>query len=187
MKHWIQQHRQSAFWVGLTLVIPVYLVMNVVTGILSVRADIRDQIESIEPRIARLQGLIDHESDMQGALGAVSAGVRDSVYPATADAATVAANLQAEVRQIFADAGMDISNSQVLPVRAKERFDYVAVKIVAKGSLEQLQQGLAEMALFRPAVWIEHFDATPGRSRRNAPDEQELTVSLQLLTLRVAS
>ena len=81
--------------------------------------------------------------------------------------------------------GMDVTNSQVLRPRKRDQFDYVSVKIVARGTLEQLDQGLAEFATFRPVVFVESLDAFPNRRRRKGDDEaQTLTVSLQLLSLR---
>jgi len=187
IKRWLQLHRQSAVLVGLTLMLPLYVFLSALGSLWTARVEIVDQIDAIEPRVARLQGLIEYESAMQEALGTVAGGVRESVYPAESDASTVAANLQAEARRLFSEAGMDVANSQVLPVRQRDRFDYVAVKLVAKGSLEQLQVSLAELAAFRPVVLVETLDTSPARMRRDNPDAQELTVSVQLLALRVAS
>ena len=80
---------------------------------------------------------------------------------------------------------MDVTNSQVLRPRKRDQFDYVAVKIVARGTLEQLDQGLSEFAAFRPVVFVESLDAFPNRRRRRDEEQnQTLTVSLQLLSLR---
>jgi general secretion pathway protein M len=43
---------------------------------------------------------------------------------------------------MLADAGMEVTNSQVLPVRQRDGFDYVAVKVVARGSLSGLEESL---------------------------------------------
>lgn len=187
IKRWLQLHRQSAVLVALTLLIPLYLYLSALVSLWVTRSEIIKQIDVVEPRVARLKGLIEYESAMQDALGAVAGGVRDSVYPAESDASNVAANLQAEVRRLFSESGMDVANSQVLPVRQRDRFDYVAVKLVAKGSLEQLQLCLGELAAFRPVVLVETLDASPARVRRDDPDLQELTISVQVLALRVAS
>ena len=72
MKHWIQTHRRSAILVGLTLLLPAYLFLNVLGAALSARADYRDQIDSIEPRLARMQGLIEKEAEIQAGSNSVS-------------------------------------------------------------------------------------------------------------------
>ena len=188
MKHWIQTHRRSAILVGLTLLLPAYLFLNVLGAALSARADYRDQIDSIEPRLARMQGLIEKEAEIQESLAGISTVVTDNIYPKSTAAAGVAASLQAEARRILSEAGMDVTNSQVLPPRKRDAFDYVAVKVVARGTLEQLDEGLAEFGRFRPVVFVESLDAFPNRRRRRDEEEsQTLTVSLQLLSLRSAS
>jgi general secretion pathway protein M len=188
MKYWIQTHRRSAILVGLTFLLPAYLFLNVLGAALSARADYRDQIESIEPRLARLQGLIEKESDIRVSLEGISTIVTDNIYAKSTAAAGVAASLQAEARRVLSDAGMEVTNSQVLPPRKRNAFDYVSVKVVARGTLEQLDEGLAEFGRFRPVVFIESLDAFPNRRRRRDEAEtQTLTVSIQLLTLRSAS
>jgi len=96
--------------------------------------------------------------------------------------------LQAEMRGILGDSGFEVTNSQVLPVRKKPRFDYISVKVVARGSLEQLENSLAELDRFRPLVMVETLDVMPNRTRRrDAPDEQTITVTVTFLTLRTVA
>jgi len=61
----------------------------------------------------------------------------------------------------------------------------VSVKVVARGGLDQLDQSLADLARFRPVIFIESLDAFPNRKRRASDsEEQTLTVTMQLLSLR---
>ena len=54
--------------------------------------------------------------------------------------------------------------------------------------MAQLDQSLSELADFRPVIFVESIDAFPNRRRgRNVEEEQVLTVSLELLSLRLAS
>ena len=63
--HWIRNHRRSAILVGLTLLVPVYLFMSVLSYLMTARAGFSEQIDTVEPRIARLQGLIMNESTLR--------------------------------------------------------------------------------------------------------------------------
>jgi len=185
---WVKIHRRSALMVGVTLLVPLYFFLSTLTAVLATRADYAGQIDSIEPRLARLQGLIEHEDALEQALAGVQNRVSDYVYPATTDAAGVGAALQAELRGILGDRGFEVTNSQVLPVRKKPRFDYISVKVVARGSLEQLENSLAELDRFRPLVMVETLDVMPNRTRRrDAPDEQTITVTVTFLTLRTVA
>lgn len=185
MRQWIKTHRRSAILVGVSLLVPAYLFLLVLGKTLTVRAGYQDQIDSIEPRIARMQGLVEKEDALRAALSGVQNVMNDHIYPQSSDAAAVSASLQAEARRILGQSGMEVTNSQVLPVRKRDTFDYVSVKVVARGELEQLDQSLAELARFRPVIFIESFDAFPNRKRRTADDEEQtLTVTMQLLSLR---
>ena len=165
----------------LTFALPLYLFAVAMGAMLSSRSEYREQISSIEPRVARMQGLVAKEGQIQASLAVVA----DHIYPNSSAAEAVAASLQAEARRMLSEAGMSITNSQVLKPRKRDQFDYVAVKIVARGTLTQLDQGLSELDQFRPVIFVESLDAFPNRRRRKQETEtQVLTVSLQLLSLR---
>jgi len=182
---WMKNHRRSTALVAVTLLLPAYLLMSILGQLLVSRAAYSEQIDAIEPRIASMQGLIAHQATLQEATAAANAPISDHVYPRRTDGAAVAVALQSEARSILADAGMQVTNSQVLPVRKRDAFDYVAVKVVAKGSLSQLNAGLSGFTQFRPVMLVESIDIFP--SRRRGDDSQVLTVSVQLLSLRVTS
>lgn len=181
----MQSHRRSATLVMLTFALPLYLFAAAMGAMLSARGEYREQISSIEPRVARMQGLVAKEDQIQASLAGVNTVVADHIYPKSSAAEAVAASLQAEARRMLSEAGMNITNSQVIRARKRDQFDYVAVKIVARGTLTQLDQGLSELDQYRPVIFVESLDAFPNRRRRKQETEsQVLTVSLQLLSLR---
>lgn len=185
---WVKQHRRAALLVGLTLVLPLYLFFSAMGAALSARSEAVEAMDSIEPRVARMLGLIEKEDELRQALSGMSNVVSNHVYPTSSDAAAVAASLQAEARRIIADAGLEVTNSQVLAPRKRDAFDYVAVKVVARGTMEQLDQALGDIGAFRPVIFVESIDAFPNRRRRgDDAQEQMLTVSLQLLSLRIVT
>jgi general secretion pathway protein M len=98
----------------------------------------------------------------------------------------VAATLQAEVRQLLAEAGLQVTNSQVLPTRNEDAFDFVGLKVTVTGSLPAFDAGLARLHAFRPMLLVESLDAFPARVRaaRGEPSPQQLTAVIELLALR---
>ena len=58
-------HRRSAILVMLTFAVPLYLLLVAMGAMLSARAEYRAEISSIEPRVARMQGLIAKEGHIQ--------------------------------------------------------------------------------------------------------------------------
>jgi hypothetical protein len=81
---------------------------------------------------------------------------------------------------------MDVSNSQVLPVRQRDSFDEIAVKLVANGSLQALDDALRSLGALEPRLLVENFDTYPARTRRSSAedDPQILTAVIQVKALR---
>jgi len=185
---WLRSHRRSAWILGLTLLIPVLLYINLLMGLLGMRQAYQSEIAGLEPRIARMQGLIEHQEQLRRAAGNVDKKVVNLVYAATQDRATVSTALQTDVRQMLVDAGLSIKNSQVLPVREEEAFDYIGLKLTVSGSIASLDAALLSLAAYMPLVLVESLDVWPDRvSRRKGEDQvQTVTASLQLLSLRAA-
>lgn len=183
---WLRLHYRTAWICGLTLLLPIFFYLNAMFGMWGMRQSAQAEIERIEPRLARMQGLIDYEDSLREASVAVDSQVLELVYPASKDQATVAATLQTNVRDIFGKAGLSVSNSQVLPVRAQGNFDYIGVKLTVTGDLPALDEALAGIESYLPLVLIESLDVYPPRAARGKGEssEQRITANLQLLSLR---
>ncbi len=184
---WLRDNPRYAAMVLGTLALPLLLLLYVAFGLLGMRGDYQAELERLEPRIARLQGLLDREADVRLAASAVGSDVLDLVYPATDDPGSVAANLQKNVREILAAAGLVVSNSQILPVREQEGFDSIAIKLTAAGDLPALDTALADLNAYLPLLLIESVEIWPSRASRRRQEEetQEVNVTLQVLALRV--
>jgi general secretion pathway protein M len=185
---WLRSHRRTAWICGVTLLLPLLVYLNAMVGFWGMYRDARSGIERLEPRVARLQGLIDYEDQLRAASAAVDSKVLELVYPATDDQATVAAALQTNVRDIFGEAGLSVSNSQVLPARAQGNFDYVGVKLTVTGDLPALDEALAAIAAYLPLVLVESLEVYPARAARGQGEgeQQLLTANIQVLSLRAA-
>ena len=183
---WLRLHQRTAWICGLTLLLPVLVYLNAMLGVWGARQSAQAEIERIQPRLARLEGLIDHESPLREAAEAVDSQVLELVYPAVQDQAAVATELQTNVRDIFSKAGLSVSNSQVLPAREQGSFDYIAVKLTVNGGLAALDEALAGIGAYLPLVLVESLDVYPARADRGRSEsqEQQITANIQLLSLR---
>lgn len=191
--NWLRVHQRTAWICGLTLLLPGLLYLYGVLGIWGIRQQSQGAIERLEPRIARLRGLMEYEAQLRDAAVAVESRVRDLVYPASEDQTDVSATLQTGVRDVFSKAGLSVTNSQVLPVREQGDFDYIAVKLTVEGELPALDEALADVAQYLPLVLVESLEIYPakvprykrGRAGDSGAEEQQLiTASIQLLSLR---
>ena len=184
--NWFSTHRRSAVIIGLTLLLPAYLYLAALVKLVAVGAEDAERVGDLRPRIARLQGLIENEAALRSAAGEVSERLETLGYAPAQDATAVAASLQAEVRQLLAEAGLAVTNSQVLPTRNEDNFDLVGLKVTVTGSLPALDGALASLRAFRPMLLVESLDVFPSRvrARRGEPAPQQLTAVLEVLALR---
>ncbi|MEP4487247.1 MAG: type II secretion system protein GspM [Halioglobus sp.] len=187
--NWFKLHRRSAVLVLITVLLPLYIYLSVLMGLVGIRSEGVQDIERIEPRLGRLLGLIQSEDALTASAGTAEQSIAGLVYRSSDNAESVAANLQTSVRQILTGAGLAVVNSQVLPPAQRGAFEHVGLRLTARGSLAGLDAALAEVSAFRPLLLVEMVEARPTRtsSRRNATETesaQTLDVTLQVFSLR---
>jgi general secretion pathway protein M len=183
---WLQSHRRSAWICGLTLLVPLLFYGNALLGLWGVGHAYQSDIENLIPRIARLQGLTGHESQLRDASTLSGEGLARLAYPAEGDTATVSAALQTSIRKILTNAGLTVSNSQVLRVREKENFDYISIRITVEGDLSGLDAALTGIAQFKPLLLVESLEMSPVRTGRKDARIQPIKATQQMLSLRAA-
>lgn len=185
--NWVKLHRRSAVLVVITILLPLYLYISLLVGLVGIRSEGVDDIERIEPRLGRLLGLLQSEETLAESAGKAEQSIAGLVYGSSDNAESVAANLQTSVRRILTDAGLAVVNSQVLPPAQRGAFEHVGLRLTAQGPLAGLDAALADIAAFRPMLLVEMVEARPLRtnSRSNAAQSaQALDVTLQVFSLR---
>lgn len=188
--NWFRGHRRNALLVGLTVLLPLFAVLNSLAGIGALGLDYASERSRIEPRVARLQGLLEHAPVLQARSEAATARLREVAYAPAQEASALAAALQADARRIMDVVGLNVSNSQVMPTRRDENFERVAVKLTINGSLPALNDALIGIAASRPQLLVESLDAFPVIAERRVGNRsvpvQSVTAVIQLMALRQA-
>ena len=186
MIQWVKMHRRSAVICALTLLLPLLVYLKLLVAAWGLRAQAAEGIDNLEPRMARVQGVLEVQDELGGLAHRAEQARSRLVYPASADRAAAAASLQTDLRQLMREAGLSISDSQVLPARTEDNFDYIAIRLTVSGDMASLDEALTRLAEFKPLVMVEAMDAWPERQRRKRgePEDQVVTASLRLLSLR---
>jgi len=184
--NWIQNNHRFAIIVGLTLAVPALFVLSILVDFWGVRQGYQKDIDRLEPRVARLQGLIESEEQLRESSARAEALMQQLVSPGSEDQARIAAALQKNVRDIFLAAGFQVGNSRILPVKAEEGLERVGLSLTVSGELRALDKALVELAAYEPVLLVEFIEIKPGsRSRRDkGPEVQSVVTTLQLITLR---
>ena len=182
---WFRSHQRAAWICGLTLALPLLAYLITLSELVGAYSRYQTHIERTESRVARLQGLIEQQNKLSNASQSALAQVVELVYPGNQDSAAISTTLQTGVRQIFTSAGLSVTNSQVLPVREQDDFDYIGLRITVSGPLDALDAALLDLTQYQPLILLESLGVRPeGRVRRGGVLEQKITATLQLLALR---
>ncbi len=161
--NWLLQRRRTAAFVGVTVAIVVVVILLVLLRLVAAAGAYSEEVDRLRPRIARLSGLEAIEGRLDEKVKSAERQLEDLVYPASGDPSALAATLQADIRRIFEEAGMDVSNSQVLPARSDDDFERISLKVTLRGGIEGLDASLRGLSALRPRLLVESMDAYPAR------------------------
>lgn len=114
-----------------------------------------DKLAELEPRYARMLGLIDSKDKLQQVEASTRALLAQHAYPATQDAVQAGNDAQQRIRTLFADSKLDVGSIQVLPPKEMQQFDRIGISLRIEGDIVGLQNALALLETQRPTVWVE--------------------------------
>jgi general secretion pathway protein M len=117
-----------------------------------------DQMAELEPRYARLSGLEMQRTEMTAALARAESARAQYLYPSTQDATQAGNTAQQKLRDIFTNAGLQVSSSQVLPPKAEKTFDRIPLTVRTEGDLLALQSALAVLSGQTPMILINEVE-----------------------------
>ena len=161
------------------------------------RQDFVGEIEAIQPRTARLLGIMESVDQLRVASNEAGGMLRELAYPANRNSATTAAAMQQDIRELMTSAGLSISGSQILPTRGADGFDRLSLDITAEGNIDALDEAFSILGLMRPLVFVKSVTVKPfrtrsrSRSRSREPestaggDPRKLTARFHLFSLRL--
>ncbi|MEM1190633.1 MAG: type II secretion system protein GspM [Pseudomonadota bacterium] len=179
---WLLQRRRTAVFVGVTLALAVLLLLVALLRLMTAAGAYGDEVDRLRPRIARLSGLEAIEGSLAEQMESATRQLSELVYPASEDSSALAATLQADIRRVFEEAGMDVTNSQT-SVRSDEDFERISVKVTLRGGIDALDASLRGLSALRPRVLVESLDAYPSRGDRRATG-QSVGAVIQIAVLR---
>lgn len=149
------------------------------------RAD-EQQLETIEPRFARLAGLAMDKGQLAAALASTKDAASRHLYPASREVSQAGNDAQQRVRDVFSQAGLEVLTSQVLPARTVRQFDRIPITLRVEGEYLVFQTALAALPSLAPTLFVEGFNiqnVLVGKS--DAP--LRLVVQFDLFVLRARS
>lgn len=168
------------------LAVPVLLLAGAWAAELSARvwrmADVR---ADIEPRYARLAGILARGEDIVAANRAAADWLSRRAYPADADLGEIGTELQQRLRQLAEAADLRVAGSQILPAREEEGFSVVTVAGTLEGETGALGTFLLALAAEEPPIVVEKLAVQAPRSRRRGEESAQVNAQANMSVLRL--
>jgi general secretion pathway protein M len=139
-----------------------------------------------DPRYARLQGLINHQADLQALTGKVNDALMRLTYPASQDVAKAGNDAQQSIRSLFADSHLEIISIQVMPAKEEGQFNRISISLRVEGDLAGLQSALEKLPGLTPMVLVDNMSLQTIGAVRPA-SVQRLGAQFSLSVFRVRS
>jgi general secretion pathway protein M len=153
MKRWIP-HRIAVYQAVIVaaFVLPALAFAHFVWG---QHQSATQKLAEMEPRFARLLGLVERKSELLAFSQMSAEFVKSSLYPADQDATLAGNDAQQRIRTVFADSRLDVISIQVLAAKEEEGFDRIPIDLRVEGDLTGLQNALAVLAAQKPLVLVD--------------------------------
>lgn len=112
-------------------------------------------VADLEPRYARLQGLLDRRADVQTMDAKAKELLLQLAYPATQDLAKTGNDVQQRIRSLFAESQLDVISIQVLPGKIEGKFDRISISLRVEGTMAGVQAALEKLAAQSPVILVD--------------------------------
>ncbi len=112
-------------------------------------------VADLEPRYARLQGLLDRRADVLTMDAKAKELLKQLSYPATQDLAKTGNDVQQRIRSLFADSQLDVISIQVLPGKIEGKFDRISISLRVEGTMAGVQAALEKLAVQSPVILVD--------------------------------
>lgn len=184
---------RSTIVVGASMGLLAIAVLSVLAYFWIMRQSFASEIDTVQPRTARLLGMLQNEQRLEEAGAAAERVLADIAHPAKGDRATRAAAMQREVRELMTEAGLSVIGSQILDPRSGDGYDQLRLDITAEGNIDALDEALLQLEQIRPVVFVEALKVKPVRKRRSRAaaadsgqgDPRKLNARFSLFSLRL--
>jgi general secretion pathway protein M len=148
--------RPEQFWLLLTALIAIALVVGGGAFILGVHTQATQALAQVEPHYARISGMLQKQKQIKQASQRLSASLAQYIYSQSGDPSQIGNQVLQKVRDLATARDLRVTSSQSQP--AKEDNDHpgldrIAIDLRVEGDWDALQGLLADLARQTPAIY----------------------------------
>ena len=163
--------KQLQKWVALSLLLIALSIITflAIVPLISTGLDYYEQKQELAFRLQRAQQIVVRKDEVDKESNQVKAQYQGQNYFSTRNTvALTSADLQKFIKSTIAQAGGQLTSTQVLPSRGDDDdFKRVIVKVRMSGDMEALRSVLYEIESSTPLRIVNQIDIRPVRGKRN--------------------
>ena len=172
----------------LTLLAALLVLAAILIPLNAKRENYLEIIQKSQPRIERVQGLIQAAPQLELQLDNARASARQQIYPLGVDDNRFNTELQTRLRALAEQSKMTLASIRPLPSRKEHELDIFLLNMNLQGNVNDLQRFLSVLQRHTESTPALRIDALTLRRANIAPDApQILSVDLTIAALRPAS
>lgn len=153
--------------------------------VLSVHRNASRLLADVQPRHARIAGLLQSTDLLAQSTKALQANLTDYVYPIEGDPGQIGNQALQQVRDLATAQGLRVTSSQVAAPREDRGFDRIGLTLRIEGDWPQLLVLMRELARQRPAIYTDTVQfGTQGNFSQGRPSATVVTVQFALYVLK---
>lgn len=179
----IQNPSKPQLTLWLVLVVALILYALYAVFMFSWFQEQRQQQETLEMRLSRIQGLQLQREEILRQHTQSQEQLSSLIYPASQEANSVSTQLQQQIRQTTDAFNIENIGSRILEPRDVNNLQEVSINIRANMDLEQLESFLMSLNELRPLVFIQDLQLQPTTRARGT--QQLINANMQLMSLRM--
>lgn len=159
--------------VGLLLTLVLFLCFVVVAPAISKWGELNEKKNTLARRYHQYLRILAEKDAIVDKMGSIKEQVADKGYFTSEQTeALSSAELQELIKKVIVDSGGQLSSTQALPVKNKDRFSLITVSVRMTGNPEVLRGVLYRLETSVPFIVIDQLDIRPMRGRRNSRTRQ---------------
>jgi general secretion pathway protein M len=165
--------RPEQAWLLLVALLLVLAVAFVVFFTARVHTHAAQTLEQIEPRYARISGLLHNQTQIAQAGQTLESSLTRYVYPESGDASQIGNQALQKVRDLATAQGLRVVSSQSQTAKQDNDhpgLDRIGIEVRIEGDWNELQKLLAELPRQMPAIYLSTLQLTNQGVMMAGPD-----------------
>ncbi|WP_305910015.1 type II secretion system protein GspM [Methylomarinum sp. Ch1-1] len=154
--------------IGLLLCVVMLVIFAAIVPLVSTGLAYHEEKQELAFRLQRYRQIAARKDDVAESIKRIKQQYQAQGYFSNRDTVALAsADLQKFIKSAIAQAGGELTSTQVLPSSHQDGLLRISVKVRMSGDIEVLRNVLYEIESSVPVVIIDQIDVRPVRGRRN--------------------